>query len=338
MNFHRSTESIYHMFKRVNASCNFKGIEQHERPVVDFIGTVKLHGTNAGIRMPGVGIRPIALSRTRKLTVNNDNHGFAMFLEGIPQEIFDELYMNNNGENQTGAITLFGEWCGGSVQSKVALKDCPKHFVAFAATRDDFSVEEGYRYIDWDYADFTKEINSHRLFSVRQIPEFEITIDFRNGSHEDVVAQLTTWVEEVEAMCPWAKQIWNVEGIGEGIVFHRKDDPENNYWIFKVKGDKHSGGGDRSKGKLVEIDLVKVENVSECVDVILTEARMIQMVNDNNFDFDPRNIGPFLKAVCVDCVKEQIDVVIENGLEWDDVSKVVQTRARNWFLAKSKEV
>lgn len=324
------------MFKRVNASCNYHGLGQHERPVVDFEGTVKLHGTNAGIRIPGVGIKPIALSRTRVATVMSDNHGFAMFLEGIPQEIFDEIYMDNNGENQNMPITIFGEWCGGSVQGGVALSQCPKHFVAFAATRDDPSEEAGYRYTDFNI--FSKEMNGHSLHTIHEIPAFEVTIDFRMGNQDEVVAQLTKWVEEVEACCPWAKEKFGVEGIGEGIVFHRKDDPTNNYWIFKVKGDKHSGGGDRAKGKIVEIDLAKVESVSECVDVILTEARMIQMMYDNNFTYDPRNIGPFLKAVCVDCVKEQIDVVVENGLQWDDVAKVVQTRARNWFLAKSKEI
>lgn len=337
MNFHRSTESIYHMFKRVNASCNYHGLEQHERPVVDFEGTVKLHGSNGGIRMPGVGIRPIALARTRVATIQSDNHGFAMFLEGIPQEVFDEIYIDNNGENQNMPITIFGEWCGGNVQGGVALSSCPKHFVAFAATVDDPSAEGGSRYIDWS-SDFAPRHNKHGLYAIDQLPAFEITIDFRLGDQEAVVAQLTKWVEEVEAECPWAKQMFDVSGIGEGIVFFRKDDPTNNYWIFKVKGDKHSKGGDRHKGKLVEIDLVKVENVSECVDVILTEARMIQMMYDNNFTYDPRNIGPFLKAVCTDCVKEQIDVVVENGLQWDDVAKVVQTRARNWFLAKSKEV
>lgn len=336
MNFHRSTESIYHMFKRVNASCNYHGLEQHERPVVDFEGTVKLHGSNGGIRLLGVGIRPIALSRTRVATIQSDNHGFAMFLEGIPQDIFDEIYIDTNGENQNAPVTIFGEWCGGNVQGGVALSGCPKHFVAFAATCDDITAEGGYRYIDYNI--FSREMNGHGLYDIREIPAFEITIDFRNGNHDDVVAQLTKWVEEVEACCPWAKEKFGVEGIGEGIVFHRKDDPTNNYWIFKVKGEKHSGGGDRAKGKIVEIDLAKVESVSECVDVILTEARMIQMMYDNNFTYDPRNIGPFLKAVCVDCVKEQIDVVIENGLQWDDVAKVVQTRARNWFLAKSKEI
>lgn len=336
MNFHRSTESIYHMFKRVNESCNYRGIEQHQRPVVDFEGTVKLHGTNAGIRLLGVGIRPVALTRTRVATVMSDNHGFAMFLEGIPQDIFDEMYIDNNGLNQNAPITIFGEWCGGSIQRSIALSNCPNHFVAFAATRDDVTAENGYRYIEYNI--FTKEMNSHRLHDIREIPTFEITIDFRLGDQEEVVAQLTKWVEEVEACCPWAKEKFDVEGIGEGIVFFRKDDPTNNYWIFKIKGDKHSKGGDRHKGKLVEIDLVKVESVSECVDVILTEARMIQMMFDNNFTYDPRNIGPFLKAVCVDCVKEQIDVVVENGLQWADVAKVVQTRARNWFLAKSKEI
>lgn len=324
------------MFKRVNASCGYHGLEQHERPVVDFEGTVKLHGTNAGIRLLGIGIRPIAVARTRVATVMNDNHGFAMFLEGIPQDIFDEIYIDNNGLNQNTAITIFGEWCGGNIQGGVALSGCPKHFVAFAATCDDMTAEAGYRYIDYNI--FTKEMNGHGLHDIREIDTFEITIDFRLGNQDEVVAQLTQWVEEVEACCPWAKEKFGVEGIGEGIVFHRKDDPTNNYWIFKIKGDKHSKGGDRAKGKIVEIDLVKVENVSECVDVILTEARMIQMMFDNNFTYDPRNIGPFLKAVCVDCVKEQIDVVVENGLQWDDVAKVVQTRARNWFLAKSKEI
>lgn len=324
------------MFKRVNASCNYHGLEQHERPVVDFEGTVKLHGTNAGIRLLGVGIRPVALARTRVATVTSDNHGFAMFLEGIPQYIFDEMYMDNNGENQNMPITIFGEWCGGNIQGGVALSGCPKHFVAFAATQDDITAEGGYRYITYNV--FSKEMNAHSLYDIREIPSFEITIDFRLGDQEVAVAQLTKWVEEVEAECPWAKEKFGVSGIGEGIVFARKDDPTNSYWIFKIKGDKHSKGGDRHKGKIVEIDLVKVENVSECVDVILTEARMIQMMFDNNFTYDPRNIGPFLKAVCVDCVKEQIDVVVENGLQWDDVAKVVQTRARNWFLAKSKEV
>lgn len=336
MNFHRSTESIYHMFKRVNASCNYHGLEQHERPVVDFEGTVKLHGTNAGIRLLGIGIRPVALARTRVATVMSDNHGFAMFLEGIPQDIFDEIYIDNNGMNQNTAVTIFGEWCGGNIQGGVALSGCPKHFVAFAATCDDMTTENGYRYIDYNI--FSREMNGLGLHDIREIPAFEITIDFRLGNQDEVVAQLTKWVEEVEACCPWAKEKFGVEGIGEGIVFFRKDDPTNNYWIFKIKGDKHSKGGDRHKGKLVEIDLVKVESVSECVDVILTEARMIQMMFDNNFTYDPRNIGPFLKAVCVDCVKEQIDVVVENGLQWDDVAKVVQTRARNWFLAKSKEI
>lgn len=324
------------MFKRVNASCNYHGLEQHERPVVDFEGTVKLHGTNAGIRLMGVGVRPVALARTRVATVMSDNHGFAMFLEGIPQYIFDEMYIDNNGENQNMPITIFGEWCGGNIQGGVALSGCPKHFVAFAATCDDITADGGSRYIGYNI--FSKEMNAHGLHDIREIPMFEITIDFRLGDQEKVVAQLTKWVEEVEECCPWAKEKFGVEGIGEGIVFARKDDPTNNYWIFKIKGDKHSKGGDRHKGKIVEIDLVKVENVSECVDVILTEARMIQMMFDNNFTYDPRNIGPFLKAVCVDCVKEQIDVVVENGLQWDDVAKVVQTRARNWFLAKSKEI
>lgn len=341
MFFHRSTESIYHMFKRANASWNYKGVDHAARPTMKFQGTVKLHGTNAGIRMTGVGQKPTALARGRALSVNSDNYGFAMFLESVPQEVFDELYTKITNEETRGrTLTVFAEWCGSGVQGGVALSQVKKHLVIFAAAFDndefDPSVPEDHqanlKYVPINNIHF----NDRNIYNIGQIPRYFVDIDFSKGNQDDLVEELTKLVDAVEAECPWAKQMFDVSGVGEGLVFEAVDDPANSFWTFKIKGEKHAVRQGRDRNRVVAIDVEKVENVSQCVDIILTENRMQQMVDDNKFDFDPRNIGPFLKAVCVDCVKEEIDVIVENGLEWDDVQKVVQTRARNWFLTKSR--
>lgn len=342
MNFHRSTESIYHMFKRANASWNYHGVPHTDRPVMQFQGTVKLHGTNAGIRLTGIGQKPTALARGRVLSVNSDNYGFAMFLESIPQEIFDRLYTDLVSEESRGRpLTVFGEWCGQGIQGGVALSQTKKHFVIFAAAFDNDEVdpnvpEEHQAKLKYVPFDGNLHFNDKNIYNIGQIPKYNVEIDFGKGNQDELVDLLTKLVEEVEAECPWAKQMFEVSGIGEGLVFESAAEPGNSFWTFKIKGEKHAVRQGRDRNRVVAIDVEKVENVNQCVDIILTENRMQQMVDDNQFDFDPKNIGPFLKAVCVDCVKEEIDVIVENGLEWDDVQKVVTTRARNWFLGKSR--
>lgn len=344
MFFHRSTESIYHLFKRANASWNYHGVDHSVRPTLTFRGTVKLHGTNAGIRIEGVGKKPVGLARSRAVTVNSDNCGFAMFLESIPQEVFDRLYTDLVGKDTRTEglpLTVFGEWCGSGVQGGVALSQVKKHFVIFAAAFDhpekDPSLADDQQ-ANLLYVPIKDDVhfNDKNIYNIGQIPRYFVDIDFSKGNQDDLVEELTKLVEEVEAECPWAKQMFDVSGVGEGLVFERADNPANSFWTFKIKGEKHAVRQGRDRNRVVAIDVEKVENVSQCVDIILTENRMLQMMTDNNFDYDPKNIGPFLKAVCVDCVKEEIDVVVENGLEWSDVQKVVQTRARNWFLTKSR--
>lgn len=342
MFFHRSTESIYHMFKRANASWNYDGVDHAARPTIRFQGTVKLHGTNAGIRLLGVGQKPIPVGRTRALSVNNDNYGFAMFLESVPQEVFDEMYTNITYEDTRGRpLTVFAEWCGAGVQGGVALSQVKKHLVIFGAAFDNDEInpnlsEEQQQRLKYVPIKDDVHFNDKNIYNIGQIPKYFVDIDFSKGNQDDLVEELTKLVEAVEAECPWAKQMFDVSGVGEGLVFESTEQPASAFWTFKIKGEKHAVRQGRDRNRVVAIDVEKVENVSQCVDIILTENRMQQMVDDNKFDFDPRNIGPFLKAVCVDCVKEEIDVIVENGLEWDDVQKVVQTRARNWFLTKSR--
>lgn len=315
----KSIEQLRHLFGSLRAYADSKGIPLSEFGVVEFVGRVKIHGTNAGIIIDGPGKQARAQSRTRELTVTSDNAGFAMFVHTIPQTVIDALY-NLYVPSGTGVLTVYGEWCGSGVQGGVALSQVEKHFVMFAAAIDDEYIKFNYD-VHW---------NEFSLYNIGQAKPYSVSIDFTVDDFSCLEKHLSDLTLEVEAECPWAKQMFNVEGIGEGIVWQST----NGRMTFKTKGEKH-GARQRAKGQeLVTVDPEKVATIQECVDIILTENRMQQMVTDKELTFDYPNIPVFLKAVCQDCAKEEIDVVIESGLEWSDVAKVVQHRARQWFLQR----
>ncbi len=139
---------------------------------------------------------------------------------------------------------------------------------------------------------------------------------------------------EVEAKCPWANK-FGIEGIGEGIVWHLTSNPCDTSFIFKTKGPKHSVRKN-PQNKVATVDVEKVNSVKECVDVILTENRMKQMIDHHKIDILPENFGKFLKAVSLDCIKEESNVLTANNLIWKDVSSTVSKRCRDWYFSHFK--
>lgn len=324
MKAYRDISLLHHLFKRVKGMADYHGVSPAEIGAVEFTGTVKLHGTNAGIRIQP-GKAPVAQSRIREISVLSDNHGFAFFVSSLPQTLLDEMYAKLNPAG-TGELTVFGEWCGGSVQGGVGLAKAPKHFVIFSAHVDDEYVPLNYEF----------SANEFGVYNVGQIPRYSVTIDFGADDQSGLEQYLSELTEAIEKQCPWSYQIFGIEeGIGEGVVWFRTTEPSNTFWFFKTKGEKHSVRKNKNR-TLVAVDAEKVASIQECVDIMLTENRMLQMVEREQLVYDPRNIGKFLQAVCTDCAKEELDVVIDSGLEWKDVAKVIQFRARNWFLAKTQ--
>jgi DNA-binding cell septation regulator SpoVG len=47
---------------------------------------------------------------------------------------------------------------------------------------------------------------------------------------------------------------------------------------------------------------------------------------------DHSSIGPYLKWISQDILKEEIDTITENGLEWKDMHRPINKRARNYIL------
>ena len=312
-------EHFRHVVKSVHLYFERTG-KAGQEPKMNYTGTVKLHGTNAGVRRKNGKLQP--QSRNNPIDVGNDNCGFAAFIKNIPEEYLHQLF-NGIDPNHEHDVTLYGEWIGEGIQSGCAINELGKHWVLFGAWVDD----------KYTPINDVIEIPSYSVYSINRIPKYHVTVDFQHP--EDVIDELTKLTLEVEAECPWAKQ-FDVSGIGEGIVWTCDERPDDSDMWFKTKGEKHSGKG-RSKKKIATADPQKVENINQCVDIILTEGRLNQgfeHLAEKGLELEMKNMGKYLKWIGQDTMKEELDTVEANGLEWNDVSKIITARAKAHFMEK----
>lgn len=331
-------------------------------PILDFHGTVKLHGTNASVVFPidAVDSRELyAQSRSTVITPEDDNAGFARFVSERTGAFYDILstIISIGSSKMPKEIVLFGEWCGGNIQSGVALNKLPKMFVMF-----------GVRYVYEGEAEhgqtwFTPtqlaqvEHNGDNIKNIMDFPTFNITIDFEQP--EVAQNKLVELTMAVEAECPVSKML-GVSGIGEGIVWtcegvhldigdedaivamnemDAKHPGWNDFYVndlgFKTKGEKHS---DTKTKTIVPIDVEKVNSVRALVDAVCTEHRLEKMydkLREQGFDvLDVKNTGEFLKLVAKDVEKEELDMVTESGLVWKDVVGELSKSARKYWMGR----
>jgi hypothetical protein len=237
-----SIEQFRNVIKDVNRT---KGTTNS--PKITFHGTVKLHGTNAGIGLTKED-RFWAQSRKHLVTPETDNYGFGEYVynnEEYFTDILKEIRTRFNGTT----VLFFGEWCGDNIQTNVALQKLPKMFVMYAIRVDD----------NWYNHNEIKSYFYHNInfYNIDEFPTWDLEIDFSNP--EFIQYKLCELTEFVEKCCPVAKQL-GVEGTGEGIVWTAKFN--DNMIRFKVKGKEHSV----TKVKiLASLDIEKVKNVIDFV-------------------------------------------------------------------------
>lgn len=295
--------------------------EGQEKPVLKFQGTVKLHGTNAGVCYDGSTMW--CQSRKNVITVEKDNAGFAFFVESNKEwfkKTMKELYKEDY------IISLYGEWCGGSIQKGVALNQLSKKFVLFAVKYTNKKEHEDHFYIK-PIVTPPAEIDVYNIWDFKT---WEIDIDFSNPAHAQ--NQIVDWVLSVEKECPFSKE-FGVSGIGEGIVFSHFDENEKRQYIFKAKGEKHSA----SKVKTIaKIDPEKMDNINEFIAYSVTENRLKQAIEQvfviKGESPQIEKMGDFLRWVISDIMREEIDTMKVNKLEPKDVNKFISAKARTWFM------
>ena len=337
--FRTTIRNLEYRFRYVGKDENGDSVYDNtkELPTIDLLGTVKLHGTNSSIVVnPDFTFE--YQSRTRELSIGSDNYGFAFYAsQALVKGFFVDIISNTLPHLQGNTNVFFGEWCGKGIQKGVAISQVDKRFVIFAIKTIDSEGKEMWL----SHEDISKVKNSTLdVYNVFQFETYNISIDLNNPALSQ--NQLIDLTNKVEAKCP-AGDFFEVEGIGEGVVWRIINEDENyslrspRYW-FKTKGIKHQSSNKKNK-VLIEIEPEKQNSINEFVSYACTENRMKQMLNDtlNDKHINRKYIGPFLKMVNQDIIKEEIDVLRKSNLSYRDVNKFITRKAKNWFFNKEKE-
>jgi hypothetical protein len=342
-----SIEQFRNVIKQVNYRTNYDGVDAETgkakfvprmQPTLKYRGTVKLHGTNAAIvkRQDAEGYPVLSYqSKERVLTLEQDNAGFMLYMSAQTHNVarlFGAIQNAAGVDTEFGPITVYGEWAGGNIQSSVAINGLEKFFAVFAVR---LGEGDGARWMDIEKIKDAEYPNS-RIFNILTFGKWETEIDFeRPLESQNYLGDLTL---EVEKACPAGKHFGN-EGIGEGIVWTCVTPgwESSDYWM-KVKGDKHSVS---KVTKLAPVDVEAVRAISDFVDMVVTEGRLVQgaqnLVREQGLTFEMANMGPFIKWVYADVMKEETDTLVANQLDPKKLGGPIANKARAWFATKFNE-
>jgi hypothetical protein len=313
-----SIEQFKNVIKSVRLSHDYKGKDENNKPVyqhtepypiLTFIGTVKIHGTNAGIVKYSDG-RVEFQSRSRVLSLEDDNSGF---MNEMVQKDLNFLF---NGFEFNDHVAIYGEWCGGNIQKGVAINGLPKMFVIFGIKVDG----------EWINLPFQLHDNNNGIYNILQFPTYRVNIDFSNPElSQNKIIDMTVSVEDC---CPVGEH-FGINGVGEGIVFTYIKDQNLK---FKSKGEKHSVTKIK---KLNPVDTESINSINEFVEYVVTENRLEQglsILKENNIEIDSKSTGQFLSWVVKDVLKEEGDTIEKNKLDESKVKSSISNKARTWFF------
>lgn len=317
--------------------------------VVDYKCKVKLHGTNAGVQVHADGsIFP--QSRTNLLTPESDNAGFARWVMG-QQEAWAKVGARKLFDMTQGWV-VFGEWCGPGIQKGVALSEIPKKvFAVFAAKplgdSGKMVIEpEQLQQLVRDIPDvyvlpwYVIKDDSDRGW------DYEARVDINYKSTDEQlsksIAPINDWVQEIENNDPWVEETFGVKGTGEGLVFYPTS-LKHLGWenfinlCFKAKGDAHKN---IKTAAPVQVNPEIATSVDAFVELVLTQARLEQgatTVALSPGSYDQQQTGKFVQWIIGDVQKETQDELSASNLDWKQVLKPLQTKARLWYLTQARK-
>lgn len=333
-------------FKKYPSTVQFSGVVRQVRdhckynnvpvPILNFTGSTKIHGSNAGIGCNSSGDIWFQ-SRERVLDTIQDNAGFCLWGEHNKDKwklVFERMCFNYglNFDN----IYIWGEWFGSSIQKGVAVSQLKeKKFGIFRMVfvKQDETDSEKFEEYDVDpkewHTAFTELFDN--VFVIDSIvPPIELSIDF-NEPHlvQNKLLELTLAVEEE---CPVGKY-FGVSGTGEGLVWSTTDVE----WLprWKTKGEKHSVSKVTTLRELTEAEISSKNSAAEFVEFACTQNRLeqgIDKLKEMGLPIEIRSMGAFLKWVGSDILKEYHDVLVVSYIDKKDVMGPINMKAKTWFM------
>lgn len=309
-------------------------------PTITYRAKIKLDGTNAGVHVLPEG-RFVAQSRTRLLTPQSDNYGFAAWVHEHPE------YFAGLGP-RLGPAIVYGEWCGPGIQKNVAINRIDrKLFVVFAIQRGDPQAESTRLVVDPErIAALLPEHPEIRVLPWHGEP---IALDFHDDAGlQPGVHAINELVSAVESVDPWVAEHFGIEGRGEGVVLYpvqgggvRFDDEggtDRDHYaalMFKAKGEAHRVN---RQAKAVQVDPQIAANLREFVDQFVTPARLEQALTEGcEGELSMRRMGDFLRWLGRDVQKESTLELEASGLTWKRASRAVAAAGQQWYRRRVAE-
>ena len=186
---------------------------------------------------------------------------------------------------------------------------------------------------EWISSDILKGIPDIGIFiNLWSKQVYTKSIDF--GDPSSATNDLVDLTNEVERQCPIGA-LYGVEGIGEGIVWMPKD-PElrsNTGTWFKVKGAKHSVSRVKT---LASVDPEKQNSIKEFVEYSATYNRLNQGVQEVGLDI--KLTGDYVRWVIKDIYKEESDVIKASGLNSKEINPALVNAARLFYVNLAKTI
>jgi len=332
-----SIEQFRNVVYRVNRDSTFIGLDKEDRPIYDeavrrpilrFTGSVKLHGTNAGVcynNIDGLYFQ----SRSRVITQESDNAGFAFFAnsrEEVFKSMMNFISLKENVDLDRYTISIFGEWAGKGIQKDVAISELDRAFFIFGVRITSIEDNAFYRWLPIEKYNLS-HIKSG-IFNINSFQTFSINIDFNNP--ELIQNKLIEITKEVEAKCPIA-DAFGIQGIGEGVVWSTPYGSD--ILRFKVKGELHSSSRVKT---LANIDVDKINSIEEFVEYSVTENRFNQAVGEiyGEGELDIKKLGNLIKWIRNDIIKEETDTMSKNNLFPKDIGGRIGVKVKEMFKSK----
>jgi hypothetical protein len=312
-----------------------------EDPLIEMIGTVKLHGTHADIVVyPDDSMRLQSRNRL-SLDVGRDNYDCAKSLLpkrtealNLRDDIVTRWRELNPGTklDEHAPVIIAGEWIGPGVQKSVAIEKLPtRSFVILSISVNDVWLPSK------PYGDICNE--KAGIYNISRGGFFTAAFDINDPG--PYMKHMNTLTLEVEACCPFAKS-FSLSGIGEGIVWRpiRVDlCGDAKFWL-KTKGPLHRVSNIDKVPKNM-VDMESIERARTFAEATLTEIRLQQAwdyLGEMGFVKDKSSTQKFNGWLNKDIEMEEKGEIDRLGVDKQALRKAVVEIGRIWYFAKLEPV
>ena len=349
-----SIDQFRTVIKNVQHQASYQGQDENDEPIFDnrakkpiivFDVSEKSHGSNAGFSYNNID-KEWFQSRKNIITPLKDNAGCAFMMEAKKDvwiDMIQDIAKVNNIDLDTHGIVLYSELQGGNIQKNAACSGLEKSFMIFQYCKvyeiDPSINEEGKEksnyWVETKGSNGWVESPNNLIYNAMILNSFQFTIDF----NEPLMYQnkMIEMVDKIEKNSIIGEKLGVKGNIGEGFVFQSKI--EGILHRFKTKGLEHSKGSGKVKTlKPVDeaFENLKITFVNETA---CTEGRLNQMFTEivhsvHNGDenlMTKSDIKMFLQLMFKDVIKEEMDKMLELGIEPKSINGMISKVSVGFF-------